>query len=255
MIAVDCANAGVKAWSERSEGSPGHERKVSMMVSESAGDTMDELERSKVQAKKPHRLPLKSWRVAALVVFVCFAVVILLGGCTSTIHPPKNPENPCRVYLVKEALHRGLILPVSGGGERDGGRRDYVEYGYGDWDWYARNRNSWYHVFDTVLWPTQGTLGCRWWTPQQIEWLEDQGRATAITVPTAAAQSLRADLEESFRQGATAALHNSLNGMTFVKHPHRFWCFHNCNDGVVDWLRSLDCRVSWILIRLDLDVR
>ena len=37
----------------------------------------------------------------------------------------------------------------------------YLEYGFGDWDYYALEHNAWYLIFDTVLWSTQGALSRR----------------------------------------------------------------------------------------------
>ena len=73
------------------------------------------------------------------------------AGCVSTIEPPSNPRQPVTVFLQSEARHKGLLLPKAEG--------RFVEYGFGDYDWYALEKDRWYYVFDTVLWPTKGTLG------------------------------------------------------------------------------------------------
>jgi hypothetical protein len=42
--------------------------------------------------------------------------------------------------------------------------------------------------------------------------------------------------------------------MSFVMHPDRFSLLHNCHDEVVEWLRELDCRVSWAPVRRRLKI-
>jgi hypothetical protein len=145
--------------------------------------------------------------------------------------------------------HRGLLLPRVEGG--------FVEYGFGDWDWYATNHDSWYHVFDTVLWPTQGTL-CRRFIParngtelrQQFYWME----LFEIVAARSAMESLRAELANTYACNAEREVHNTRYRMFFVPHRDGYWFLHNCNDAVATWLEQLGCSVSWVPIRLGLQV-
>ena len=42
--------------------------------------------------------------------------------------------------------------------------------------------------------------------------------------------------------------------MRFVRQDDgSYWAF-NCTDQVAVWLRELDCEVSWVLVRLELEV-
>ncbi|MBM3961729.1 MAG: hypothetical protein FJ306_07500 [Planctomycetes bacterium] len=74
-------------------------------------------------------------------------------GCTATVTPPRTVAQPATVHSRREAMHTGLVLPPATDGA------GFVEFGYGEWEWFARGNDAWYRVFPTVLWPTMGTLG------------------------------------------------------------------------------------------------
>ena len=170
-------------------------------------------------------------------------------GCVSQITPPASPEDPVPIYVRWEARHKGLILPRQMG--------SWVEYGYGEFDWYALEKDRWYHVFDTVLWPTGGTLGRTEVTAQGREGLERfyrLSRLEPILVSRALAAALLARLDAEFAGSSEAPLHNSTYRMDFVPHEDGFWMFYNCNDAMADWLRALDCRVTHLPLRFGLDL-
>lgn len=178
------------------------------------------------------------------------AVAVFLGvtGCVSEIRPPTSPEDPVATFLLMDDRHRGLLLPRVEGG--------FVEYGFGDWDWYAQCCDRWYHTFDTVLWPTQGTLGRRL-SPardgeelrRQFSWMD----LHEIIVARHKMEALRAELAAAYAKEANREVYNSRYRMSFVPHDS-YWFLHNCNDAVAAWLQKLGCSVSWVPIRLDLSV-
>ena len=44
------------------------------------------------------------------------AMLVCSGfGCTATVTPPFEPEDPVRVFLLSEAMHTGLVLPPDPG--------------------------------------------------------------------------------------------------------------------------------------------
>jgi len=57
------------------------------------------------------------------------ALLMLAGGCTSTVIPPKRVTDPAAVFLTDYGRHSSLLLP-----DREG---RLVEYAFGDWDWFA----------------------------------------------------------------------------------------------------------------------
>jgi hypothetical protein len=180
---------------------------------------------------------------------VACAAVFAAFGCTSTVTPPPAPEDPQAVYLLQDDRHVGLLLP------RAPGR--VVEYGFGDWDWYAMERDAWYNVFDTVLWPTQGTLCRRELAAHGAADLRARlpwATVHEFAVERARAGALLLDLDAQFAAHADELHHSARYGMDFVPHDDGYWLFHNCNDVLADWLRRLGCEVSWVPVRLGLAV-
>lgn len=173
----------------------------------------------------------------------------LLGwtiGCTSTVTPPALVENPTAVLLVRDAMHRGLLLPNESG---------YVEFGFGDWSWYALGNDSWYHAFPTVLWPTQGTLSRRQHHAHDLagaraamSWAEFE----SFAVDRQAAERLRDRLEAAFAARASERVHQAYLRMDFVPYDDSYWFLDNCADACAAWLTELGCAVSWVPIRTDL---
>jgi hypothetical protein len=173
------------------------------------------------------------------------------SGCVAVVRAPEDPEDPIAVYLLSRAKHRGILLPA------EDGTREHIEYGYGEWGWYARDRTSWYFAFDALFWPTRGTLGRRRVSGEGREDLERglAARLDPLLVSRGRVRALLAELDGIFREGGAMEEGEVLNptqGMTFVRHPRRFWLFNNCNDATAEWLLALDCRVSWAIVRFGL---
>ena len=182
-------------------------------------------------------------RLRIVLVLVAALAVWSYASCTSAVVPPRDPDDPIDVYLLADALHYGLVLP------RDA--HTFVEYGYGDWGWYALGHDSWYHVFDTMLWPTQGALGRR-----DIDvgagGVREQfpsGSLHTVRVARARAAALLADLDERFAAARASERWNGRYGLWFVHHDRGFWLLHNCTDATASWLEALGCDVGFALVR------
>ena len=170
----------------------------------------------------------------------------ILVGCTSTVTPPSSPRNPVEVVLIRDAMHRGLLFPSEDG---------FVEFGFGDWSWYALGNDAWYHTFATVLWPTQGTLSRR----EHAAHDQEQARAAmpyaefvAFAVERQAAEDLRNRLQAAFDARSAERVHQAYLRMDFVPYDGSYWFVANCADACAEWLAELGCEVSWVPIRIDL---
>ncbi len=177
------------------------------------------------------------------------ATVVVLGhsGCTSTIEPPSDPRDPVTVFLRKEARHKALLLPGEIGG--------FVEYGFGDYDWYALRKDRWYHAFDTVLWPTKGTLGRKSLAAIDVAGLQAHypySTLFPIVVGGDEATRLRRRLAEQYADHGDGEIYNHTYDLFFVEHDDRFWFLHNCHDAMAAWLRELGCSVSFAPVRVGL---
>ncbi|MBN2492552.1 MAG: DUF2459 domain-containing protein [Planctomycetes bacterium] len=185
------------------------------------------------------------WPLAVLIVLVALAAAGWIGGCVSTVMPPAAPEDPETVYLITDARHVGVALPDPEGG--------LVDYAFGDWDWYACNHDRWYHVFDTVLWPTRATLGRQRLATRDPASLRGRYPGGAVRPFSAARErvdALYGQLEAEFRAHEAEAVYNDRFDFRFVPLGRSYWFLHNCNDVTAAWLRELGCSVSWVPIRL-----
>lgn len=193
------------------------------------------------------RRPRSRWIVLLAVVGALLAAVAW-SGCASTVTAPKDPPDPVVVHLLSTGRHAGVLLP-NGDGRT-------VEYGYGNWSWYALGKTDWWRAPATVLWPTQGTLGRRYILDAELAAKNhDYGRGTLeeLCVSRASADRLLAHLDAQFAAGGEPHF-NETYDMSFVRHPDGFWGFHDCHDQVAEWLRELGCQIGWAPIRTGLRV-
>jgi hypothetical protein len=176
-------------------------------------------------------------RAAALL-----AVAWIAPGCTATVTPPATVARPVIVHLLREAMHTGLVLPPASAGE------PYVEYGFGEWEWFARGNDAWYRVFPTVLWPTQGTLGARPFAASDETGLRraaSWAELTPLVVEAAEVDALRARLAATMDGGRSDAVTRPDLGWTFVPDDASYWFANTCADVVAAWCEELGCTVSW----------
>jgi hypothetical protein len=152
------------------------------------------------------------------------------------------------VFVLKDELHRGLVLPSPTG---------YVEFGFGDWEWYALQRDAWYRVVPTVLWPTPGALSRREFAGADaaqlraaLPWAQWQ----PVVVDAARAERLRQRLQAQFDRGIGALVLRTDLAMQFVPWDRSYWFADTCVDALVEWLRELGCRASWVPICCDVAV-
>lgn len=187
--------------------------------------------------------------MAAALARILRLVPAIAGGCVSVVTPPPAPDRETTVFVLQEAMHLGLVLPLPEGG--------YVEFGFGDYEWFALGNTAWYRVFPTVLWPTQGTLGRRPFPlaeaqlPATLSW----ARLSPIPVDAARAELLRQRLEQEF----AAAFPDGPPPpedfrFTFARHADDYWLPYNCSDATAGWLRELGCAVAWVPLRRGLSV-
>lgn len=159
------------------------------------------------------------------------ALLLSLAGCATTIRPPSAPRNPVVVVLVDYGKHSSLILPAGAG---------WVEYAYGEWDYFALNEDDLCTGLGALCCFNQGALGRRALTTARVAAEE----LFELQVARADADALRNRLEERFRKRPETQVLNPLNGLTFVHDDEDYICWNNCNHVLLRWLEELGCEVG-----------
>ncbi|MDA7936422.1 DUF2459 domain-containing protein [bacterium] len=193
--------------------------------------------------------PASPWRAARLLSSLV-AVTFSLGACTSTVVPPVDVVDPVEIFVLSEAIHTGIVLPPDPGASGNPGQ--YVEFGFGDWSYYALENVYWFQAIDTVLWPTQGTLcrrafGAR--AAEELSDLADEISLQSMIVSRKDASKLRRRLQAEFDEARKFVIVNRDSNLKFVPTDYSYWLPYNCVDVAVDWLVELGCEVSWRPIR------
>ena len=173
-----------------------------------------------------------------LLLFLVVVGFILLSSPTFII-PPTAPVSPVTVYVTDYGYHSRLVLPD--------GEGKLMQYAYGDWRYFALNRQNLGNGIAALLYPTQGTIGRR----QFNNLAEFQGqvkseRHTLLVFEVAEAKAARLLklLNRRFRQNWPMRVENPRNHLTFVPDDRDYIMFHNSNHELVTWLKELDCRVK-----------
>ena len=192
------------------------------------------------------------------------AFAIIAPGCGTTVLPPDDPKNPVTVYLLDHGRTTSLVLPLEGweGSARGGGM--LVRYAYGDWNWYALEKNGLIHGFLALFWPTQATLARRELKgpgPGEIpaaavrRQVKEIEHVHEIPVERADLRRLTHRLELHYRANLHTAVEGKLSDFTFVHHPRPYCGFGNSNHQVSDWLRDLRCGTRGFAFFADWRVR
>lgn len=159
----------------------------------------------------------------------------------ATIIPPNNPVNPNNIYLIDYGIHSRLILP----GDRD----KCFEYAYGDWQYFAINKQDWLTGAAALFLPTQGALGRELHKCDRLRLIAAQkdNSLLRITVEKAKVDPLLKLLNSYFNR-PTIQIENPHIGMTFVPYDRTYTVLHNSNHEVVRWLQDLGCRVEGFVL-------
>ncbi|MFI4893626.1 MAG: hypothetical protein ACIAQ0_09370 [Phycisphaerales bacterium JB058] len=184
----------------------------------------------------------------AIVLLLAFCLV--QGACTGyTIRPPESVADPVGIYIVDYGDTSRLWLPEDRGG--------YTEWGYGDWRWYANDKQSLLYGSVIFIWPTAGTLGTHIretgpWGSDGVLLPDLVGYATSvyeIDVERERMQRLRTELHERFDRQRSTEFFNERRQMSFVKDDTSYWLGHQSSSVMAGWARDLGCRVSGFSLR------
>lgn len=199
-----------------------------------------------------NRIFLPRLTIYFLLLFLVVVGFILLSSPTFII-PPTAPVAPVTVYVIDYGYHSRLVLPDGEG---------MMQYAYGDWRYYALDRQNLGNGIAALLYPTQGTIGRRQFNnlaefqrqlkrdKPALKDTSDNGMASlrhtllGFEVAEAKAARLLKLLDRRFRQNLPMRVKNLRNHLTFVPDDRDYIMFDNSNHELVRWLKNLDCRVE-----------
>lgn len=167
------------------------------------------------------------------------ALTLTWSQVPATIVPPIAPSDPVTVHVVESGLHARLVLPLGD---------HWVQYSFGDWDYYARHRQDLYHAVKALVWPTPGALG--WGEIESLDQfraiVEPRGfRFLSFAASAAQTSQLIADLGDRFeQQTAVGHVFNPKTNLTLAQDERAYALWHNSNHELAQWLEALGCRVD-----------
>lgn len=170
------------------------------------------------------------------------ALLPSVSGCAMRIVPPSQVSDAETVFVADYGYHASLLLPTGSG--------ELAEFAYGQYDWFALNRDQWYHAIKLALWPHTGALGTRTLPgPPTADALSAKlvvETLHPIRVERGAAARVLARLEAMYEEQKRkrGEVYNSSVRLLFVEHPRDYWHDYNCNVALAEWLEWLGCRVS-----------
>jgi len=171
---------------------------------------------------------------------VISALGLWLVGCTNTVKPPGNVRDPVTIFLVDQGRTSSLVLP------RENGKT--VRFAYGSWNWYALDNTMPWDAVGALFLPLQGTLG-----RMEMDCPPDADRLRVrvhhieflypLIVERKEVQKLEAELDQSFNDHSAVQVNNRDNDLIFVRHPSAYFCLHDSNHVVCNWLEQLGCEI------------
>jgi len=176
---------------------------------------------------------------------LALAVIALgLWGCTTTIIPPPAEyvaQNPVHVHVADYGRHSSIMLPLDDEDDR------MVEYGFGEWRFFALDEEGVGGVARALLVRSDGTLSRRYVTGPFVE--ERLRRELlfdhlhTIQVHRDDAIDLRRKLDEQYEEHIETEIYNERSRLYFVRVDEEYSFSNNCNPVLARWLEQLGCEI------------
>ena len=203
----------------------------------------------------PHQYPQRSRGEAPRAARLCLALA-LTCACTACVasRPPllgsiprAEPTIPTvRVFIVIHRWHSGVVLPRAALAPEivpevaDFPDADYLEFGWGDRDYYEGKRGAWV-ILRAALWPTPGVLHVASCSGRVVTCFP-YSRIVSLDMPDSALQRLSEKLSGSFQRGAqpkAEPLRPGLYGDSrFYPSREKFYLLKTCNTWTARLLQA-----------------
>ncbi|WP_414573744.1 DUF2459 domain-containing protein [Nostoc sp. CCY 9925] len=185
-------------------------------------------------------------RLRRIIILILTVVTSILLVCIFTprvIIPPTDTEQAIAVYVLDFYWHSELVLPNSKGG--------LIVYAYGDWNYFALNKQDFHNGLAALFIPTKGALGRRKFS--NIDQLREMvakknAKLLSFEVAQTKAMQLVKSLDKRFMKNIDTLIENDLIGLTFVQEEQKYTILHNSNHELVAWLKDLECQVNGLVM-------
>jgi hypothetical protein len=174
-----------------------------------------------------------------VVVLLILCVAPMLQACSWQVVSPDSVQEPATVYVSIYGRHTRLALPDGPG--------HYVEYGFGDWRFYAEAERNVLTGVQALFFSSGSTLSRRELAQPGASELHrhfSSNRTEAIEVPAIQARQLGESLQAAWNQAQGEQLNQG--ALAFRRTPIHYSLFHNSNHQTARWLEQLQCDVRGI---------
>jgi uncharacterized protein (TIGR02117 family) len=186
-------------------------------------------------------------RTAILLLIACLP----LAGCSSE-RTIADSERSQVVYVVRRGWHSGVALPTADWPQRDWPLLTtfhdarYLEFGWGDADFYQEDEPGAGTALAAVLWPSSTVMEV---VPLQVAPPPGTGDfdAVAVHVTNSELKAIASSLAASFEQpvSPTGKTYRTADGEArFYRARGNFYLFRMCNRWTAQLLQLAGCSVS-----------
>ncbi|MDZ8110131.1 MAG: DUF2459 domain-containing protein [Nostoc sp. DedQUE12a] len=182
-------------------------------------------------------------RILILTLTVATSILLVWIFTPRVIIPPTDPQQAIAVYVLDFYWHSELVLPNSNGG--------LIVYAYGDWNYFALNKQDFNHGLSALFIPTKGTLGRRRFSHiDQLQEMVAKKKANLLSfkVEQTKAIQLAESLDKRFTKNIDTLIENYQIGLNFVQDEEKYTILHNSNHELVAWLKDLECQVNGLVM-------
>ncbi|MFN6517393.1 MAG: DUF2459 domain-containing protein [Nostoc sp. CreGUA01] len=182
-------------------------------------------------------------RILILTLTVVTSILLVWIFTPRVIIPPTDRKQAIAVYVLDFYWHSELVLPNSNGG--------LIVYAYGDWNYFALNKQNLRNALAALFIPTKGAFGRG--KLSNIDKLQEMvanknAKLLSFKVAETKAIQLAQSLDKRFLKNIDKLIENYQIGLTFVQDDQKYHILHNSNHELVAWLKDLDCQINGLVL-------